>query len=75
VLADTAPPQVTISAPQAGAAGAALTFLVAGRATDDVSVVNLVATVDDPLLGRTVNQAPVSPRRRAELRRAERPGE
>src|SRR5262249_4680800 len=56
VLADKAPPQVSISAPQAGASVPVSGFMVAGRATDDVSVVNLVATVDDPLLGRTVNQ-------------------
>ena len=35
-------------------------FLLSGTATDDVGVTSLVATVDDPVLGRSVNQQPVA---------------
>ena len=56
VLGDTAPPQVTFAAPQNGAAVPRSGFLVSGTASDDIGVVTLTATVDDPLLGRTVTQ-------------------
>lgn len=55
-MADAAPPQVAISAPLAGANVPASGFLVGGSASDDVGVRSLVATVDDPRLGRTVTQ-------------------
>jgi large repetitive protein len=56
VVADTQPPQVSVSAPQNGATVPRSGFMVAGTAADDVGVVSLTATVDDPLLGRTVTQ-------------------
>ena len=56
VVTDSAAPQVVIIAPQVGATVPRSGFLVTGRATDDVGVVNLQATLDDPVLGRTVNQ-------------------
>ena len=55
-IADAAPPHVTLLAPQDGASVPRSGFFVSGTATDDTGVVNLVATVDDPVLGRTVNQ-------------------
>lgn len=57
VVGDAAAPVVTIAAPQDGATVPRSGFLVSGRATDDVMVARLVATVDDPVLGRTVNQS------------------
>lgn len=55
--ADAAPPQVAISAPQNGASVPRSGFLVSGSATDDIGVAQLIATVDDAVLGRTVTQA------------------
>ena len=55
-IADAAPPQVAISAPLSGANVPRSGFLAAGTASDDIGVRSLVATVDDPLLGRTVTQ-------------------
>ncbi|MFN8642976.1 MAG: DUF1800 family protein [Candidatus Binatia bacterium] len=56
VVADAAPPQVAITAPLPGANVPRSGFLVGGTASDDIGVRTLVATVDDPLLGRTVTQ-------------------
>ncbi len=56
-IADAAPPRVTITAPLAGATVPRSGFLVDGTATDDIGVRTLTAVVDDPLLGRTVNQS------------------
>ena len=54
--ADAAPPQVSITAPTNGSNVPRSGFLAGGTATDDIGVRSLVATVDDPLLGRTVTQ-------------------
>ena len=56
VVTDAAAPQVRVLSPASGGSVPRSGFLVSGTATDDIGVVNLVATVDDPLLGRTVNQ-------------------
>lgn len=56
VVTDAAPPQVRVLSPASGGSVPRSGFLVSGTATDDIAVVNVVATVDDPLLGRTVNQ-------------------
>ena len=57
VVADANPPQVTFTAPQNDAAVPRSGFLVSGTATDDTGIASVVATVDDPVLGRTVSQA------------------
>ena len=56
VRGDMTPPQVTITRPQVGTSAPSSGFMVSGLASDDIGVVGLVATVDDPVLGRTVNQ-------------------
>ncbi|MGE0520012.1 MAG: DUF1800 family protein [Candidatus Binatia bacterium] len=55
--ADAAAPQVAITSHQNGATVPRSGFLVGGIATDDIGVRQLIATVDDAVLGRTVTQS------------------
>jgi hypothetical protein len=59
VVADSAPPNVTITSPMSGDSVPGTGFVVSGTATDDAALASLVGTVDDPVLGRTVDSAPV----------------
>ena len=55
-IVDSTPPQVTITSHKDGAEVEKTGFLLAGTATDDIAVASLRISVDDPVLGRTVNQ-------------------
>lgn len=53
---DNAAPQITISSHQPGGEVEKTGFLLTGTATDDIGVTSLVVTVDDPVLGRSVDR-------------------
>lgn len=54
-IADAAPPQIVVSSHRQGDEVEKTGFLLAGTVTDDIGVTALEATVDDPVLGRTVS--------------------
>jgi uncharacterized protein (DUF1800 family) len=59
VIVDTAPPVVAITSHANGDEVEKTGFLLAGVALDDIAVTSLAASVDDPVLGRTVDHAAV----------------
>ena len=59
VIVDTAAPVVTITSHADGDEVEKTGFLLAGTALDDIAVTSLAASVDDPVLGRTVDRQAV----------------
>lgn len=59
IVEDATAPLVTITSPENGASVSASTFVVTGTATDDTRVEQLLASVQDPVLGRIINQRPL----------------
>ncbi len=57
---DAVAPRITFTSHQNGDSVAKTGFLLSGTATDDLAVTSLIAAVDDPVLGRSVNQQPVA---------------
>jgi len=59
VIKDVSPPSLSISSHRNGDVVAGSGFLVFGDAVDDTGLTRLVATVEDPILGITLDGAPV----------------
>ena len=59
VINDMAPPQIVVTSHRNGDSVEKTGFLLSGTATDDVAVTSLTATLDDPVLGRTIDQKAV----------------
>ncbi len=59
VVADSQPPQITITSHVDGQRVSDTGFLLSGQVSDQAGVLELLATVDDARLGRTANNRPL----------------